>query len=276
MNISRMLSRMLMVGMVALPLNMHSAAWAQDRTITVIGVGSASATPNLVRVKGIIEGRGKDASTAYESYRGTKTALQKKLADNEEGKVSLSFLGEIITTPSESLAARMAIVAAPGGAAAAAPSEIVVRESIEVRIAMENDMERMQISAKIAEALDEAKDAGVVFKALSSSAMVTPFQQQNYLAEFSVKNGEALRDRAFEAAMKNARRRAKTLAALAGGSLGHVVSVEESRLDEEENPLTAAILLSSGQQADTKSEFSSNENREIEFKQHLKVVFELK
>lgn len=93
--------------------------------------------------------------------------------------------------------------------------------------------------------------------------------------EFALDNPEPVRAAAFTAAMKDARTRATTLARLAQGKLGPVISNSEV---EEKEPAPISITSVTLGAGDGKNDlqrrpYSSDKNQPVRIQQKLRVVF---
>jgi uncharacterized protein YggE len=254
----------------------------QPRTITVLGTGSASAPPNYVVIKGTIQSDGETAEEAFKTFRELKIKVEKALA-KELPDVVTGFLGEkpILNGGAEGLAMAMIADGVPGAAPAAA-KKFKVSESVEMRINFETDMQRLQLAAILPKVIDSASKLGISFdQSLNPWAAMMGAMgmsgQSSGSTEFALDNPRKAQTQALEAAMDDARARATTLAGLAGGKLGEVISVEEIE-EQEASPVaitSVSLGAGAGKDAHHKRPFSSDQNQPIRVRQKLRVVFDL-
>jgi uncharacterized protein YggE len=274
---SPLLIVLLLVAAVVMPVGRLAAQ--QPGTITVTGSGAASAPPSHAVVKGKLHVAGESGEKALESYRELRDELEKKLAGGETTRTSVRFRGEqIVPAGSPEMAAALGGGGFGGGAIApAASGQFSVVDLVELRVDFMGDMERAQATEKIAELIDAASAAGVSFGIASnpfSMAMGSALAQG--VAEFRLENPAAVREQAYAAAIADARQRAERLAALAGGKLGKVVSIEEVDIEtSNENPYVSAIMWGMQQSADKPAKFSTDRNSAIEVRTDVRVSFQL-
>lgn len=254
----------------------------QPRTITVFGVGTASAPPNYAVIKGTFHGEGDTAEEAFKAFRELKIKIEKSLA-KELPDLTVSYLGEkpVLSEAAAGLAAMMAADVA-GGAAPAESKKYKVSESIELRVNFETDMQRRQLAASLPKVIDTSSKLEISFEQGSNpwAAMMGAMGMGGLTSsstEFALDDPEPARAKAFAGAMKEARTRASTLAGLAGGKLGQVISIEE--VEEKETPpisiTSVSFAADAGNNALRRHPYSSDQNQPIQIRQKLRVVFAL-
>ena len=244
-------------------------------TIAVSGSGKASAVPQYVVIKGRVQGSADTAEEAATEFRKARNRLEKAFAGEDGPRAKLRFEGE---TSALQAAQAMAVAALGGDVAPTVSGTFTVKEAVELRVDFESNMERMQIAGKLGEIIDAAKAAGVAFDQPVNQLTIAFGGQGTSIVAFMLSDDAraATRQRAYASALKDARARAGELAALAGGKLGKVVSVEEIDQQTSENPYVAMMawgMRQTGQ--DDASEYSSSQNAAIEIRRDLRVVFQL-
>lgn len=274
-----MMAMLIVVGILSRSVDVFGQ---QSRTITVFGTGTASAPPNYVVIKGTIHGDGETADEAFKKFRELKIKVEKAIT-KELPDVDTAFLGEkpILSGGSEGLAMAMMADAA-GGAPAAEVKKYKVSESVELRINFETDMQRRQLAASLPKVIDQASKLGIGFEQASNpwAAMMGAMGMggpSSGSAEFALDNPQAAQAEALAVAMSDARTRATTLAGLADGKLGKVISVEEVE-EKEAAPVaitSVSIGTGEGQGSLARRPFSSDQNQSIQIRQKLRVVFAL-
>jgi uncharacterized protein YggE len=90
-----------------------------------------------------------------------------------------------------------------------------------------------------------------------------------------VADAAALRLKAYESALSDARSRAARLAELASGRLGKVLSLEEEQVGDEQIKAVYAVVQDFAAEGTPAAAGSSERNGKIELRQNLRVVFEL-
>lgn len=241
-----------------------------QRTIKVTGVGTASASPDFVVLRGSIAGSAESAEKAHDKYLVAREKVTKEFDNRKVDKVSLEFGGERVV---DAYALQEAGFMDPfGGLEDAAEDMIAVAESVTIKVQIENDMERMQIAKKIVALVDKARKAGVEFSAYSDLAM---YDVQLTMAQFVISDPSELRLQAYEAAVKEARTRAERLAQLAEGKVGKVLAIEA--VDTElEDPYGDIYYGEFGVGfSDTDEQLTTERNGTIELRQKVRMAFQL-
>lgn len=181
----------------AAPQAVQSAGQDVARTITVVGSGQVSLTPDMAQVNVGVEVRGASVAEA-------KAEVDRRMAAILAALVDLGVAEKDIQTAHYSIHYEREAFAMPreeGVAEAAGVYRVSNMLNVEVR-----DLD------KLGEILDAAVEAGA---------------NQMYGVSFTVANDEAWESEARQAAVADARDRAKELADLAGVELGEVLSVSE-------------------------------------------------
>lgn len=176
---------------IALALGLSSSAWAQDRTITVLGEGAVSAVPDIAQVR---VGVTSDAGTAAEALASNSAAMSEVLArllaegvEERDLQTATLELGPRYVDRSGG---------EPGVAGYSARNILMVR----VR-----ELDRL------GEILDAVAENGAnTFEGVS----------------FDMADPQPLRDAALRQAVADARRKAELLAEEAGVTLGPVQAID--------------------------------------------------
>lgn len=276
----RSLTAVMMTTLVCIAVAPLDAVAQNSRTITVVGVGKVSMSPTHVLLRGQIEGRGETGQQAFEKFQEKRSTVGKQIrGDDNNDKLRIDFEGEKLMSPSALEQAGVAPFLPAGEEDAGVPSEFAVVESVVIRVEIENDMERQQITEKLTKMVDRIKDAGIHLAtplnemAISIGLIGTDIPG---ITEFAIDDPAPLRMKAYEAAVKDARERATRLAMLAEGKLGSILSIEELGLENSaEDSMKAMYELFSGAVPTQTPKFSSDRNRPISIEQELKIVFQL-
>jgi uncharacterized protein len=128
--------------------------------------------------------------------------------------------------------------------------------------------------------VDVAKDAGVIMGPGPMSLIEMQFSRGKpaALATFKLSNTDSLRQKAYEAALKQARAKAERLAQLAGVELGDIVSVREAvpvSKDDNKSSGIAPFFGLIGSASSDQPEYTSTELKSIPVTATLSVQFNI-
>jgi len=225
---SRRASPIAFVFMLAASFRASAQENSANRGILVAGTGEAKARANVVELAGAVNGEAELASDAITKYRDNR---QRAVEAIENLKIEgLKIEGGGVTI--NSALSAQAIQAMQQGMAATGigNNRLQVTEPLKIRIDGIDKLSTEELLEVLVRIVDAGKDAGV---AIGPNIEYNPYVynprqgQPTSLATFKLGDTRDVRQRAYEAAIKDAREQAERLAKLSGVKLGRVTSVRE-------------------------------------------------
>lgn len=247
----------------------------EDHGITVSETGAAQAMPDTVELIATVEGNAELAGDAVEKYRGSKRRLADLLKGLNVKGLSIAGAGLSVNsgTPANPLAALQGQANQPKVA-----DKVAVQERVTVTLSGINTMSPDDLLMTVTRIVDVVKDAGATLGPGPKSVMEIQFSggKPGSLATFKLSNPDALRQQAYEAALKQARAKAERLAQLAGVELGEIISIRETApISKDSNSGAAGYLALFGAAASRPPEFTSAEFQNIPVAVSLSVQFDI-
>lgn len=200
----------------------------QSNGITVEGFGEAKTVPDVVEINVRLNARGELTDDAVVKH---KDARKRTLETFQALKLENLKLEEKDLSLRPGNAQEMMQMMWNG----MPPSQnkrtpIEVGSLLQARLVKINEMKTEELMSTIGKLLDAAQDSGAGL-GLSDSDMMNMryygYNRQQSLVKFIVTNVGDIREKAYELAVQDARRRAERLARLNGVSLGTVQAVDE-------------------------------------------------
>lgn len=216
------------------------AAAADEAGITVTGTGEAAARPNRVELDLSVAGSAELTGDALVEYtdamrRATEAFDGLKLDNLTVEQRTVEFTRGAEGNSQQA----MLMAAAGGGDGTAIKPEVGISRSLRVVLADIGELPEDELMETIGRLLDAAQDAGVSVGGSSNDSLLAQLNGMNTsptsVATFVADNAEDTREQAYQRAFDAAKARAERLAALAGGTLGQVVSIEESAAEASED-----------------------------------------
>lgn len=285
MNLRARFLTVLMTGCAACAF-VGAAAAADEAGITVTGTGEALARPDRVEIDLTVAGTAELTGDAIVKYndmlrRTTDAFAALKLDDLTIEQRSLEF-----TSGGGGNAAQQAALLGVADPNASLKPEVGISRSLRVVLADVGKLPEDELMETIGKLLDTAQDAGAaVAGGGNEDALVARMMgvqaSSSAVATFVVENPEESRERAYQRAFDAAKARAERLAALSGGRLGVVLSIEETQdlggEDEEEGMqekmIKAVYGIGGGSEADGR--LTSKKLGDIPVRVSLRVRFSL-
>lgn len=207
---------------------MNSPAFAgESEGITVIGLGSVDAKPDVVELTGVIIGQGQLAGDAVTKFHGNRRRAE---AAFKNLKVpGLEVMAEGMSLYSSLNASQIQAMMRGMAVNNAGSQELSVSETLKLRVTGIDKLSSQELLETIVRIVDSGKDAGVIIGNDTTPAVPGSYnasKARNTMATFKVTKVKELKEAAFEAAIKNAREQAEKLAKLTGVKLGKVTSID--------------------------------------------------
>lgn len=216
-------------GLVLVILSLVAEPAGAQGGITVSGTGELSAKPNLVEIDLRAIGRAELTGDAIVKFQNSKRRLFKAFQDLNKKNLEIEELGFSVKSGNS----REQMMLAPQAQGVKAKSNVEFSRSIRVRLRGVQDIPEEKLMTEIGKLLDVAKDLGTgIGPSASQATMAFRFgigddESDGGSVKFVLTDFEKLRERAYQAAVDDARRRAGRLAKLNDVTLGAVLSVRE-------------------------------------------------
>jgi uncharacterized protein YggE len=225
---------------------MCSVALAGDG-IVVRGSGSASARPTEVEMSGTIAAEAELAADAIVKFRDAKKRALAALdgLKNPDLKVvpgGLSVGG--------GMDANQQMMVMRGMAAPATGQKVRLSETMKITLAHADKIAADELMDKLLKILDVAKDAGFQIGQSPASnyyeAMIraeTGDSGSGATVSFRLPDSSALRDKAYQAAIDDAKTKAQKLADASGAKLGRIASVRDDGAAPKQESETSNLAM---------------------------------
>jgi uncharacterized protein len=209
-----------------------AASAAEERAISVTGVGEVKAKPDRLEIDVQAGGSAElttDAIVKYgDSLRRVTEAYEKLGIERLEIEQGDLMFGHTIPNQNGRII--------NGRQAAQAKSEVLLTQSLHLRLSHIDQMPQKELIDTVGKLIDTAQDAGATLGGMPNVNMsynqfgnvVMRNQQVRPAVAFALSDPDALHDQAYEKAFEAATSRAEKLAKLAGAKLGPVLSINES------------------------------------------------
>jgi uncharacterized protein YggE len=194
--------------------------------ISVTSTGEVRVKPAAVELMGVISAKAELAGDAITNFRSTKDEALATLKRLDVAGMSVMTDGLAISSAITD--GTSAILRRMQRGEESKPAQVLVKESVKIRIADIDKLEPDALLETLIKVIDAAKEAGVAFGPVDANpiAAISRKAPPTYTI-YKLADEEKAIDQASERAMQNARVRAERLATLAGGKLGRVLSVQE-------------------------------------------------
>ena len=254
-----------------------TAQAAESPGITVSGIGKVEAMPDTVELIATVVGSAELAGDAVRKYRSNKQrAIQSLNGLNIKG---FTVVGSGLSINSGSQNA--SIVAMMQGQAnkPKVADKVVIQERLTASVSGIDTMNAEELLESLIRIVDVMKDVGLVVGPGPKSMIEMQFSRGKpaTLATFKLSDTDSLRQKAYAAAMQQARAKAERLAGLAGIQLGDIVSIRETvPVSKGDNsggmsPYLAMLGMASSKQP----EYTSTEFQSIPVTVSLSVQFDI-
>jgi len=264
---------------IGISLAAGSIARAEDTGITVAGSGEAKAKPTVVEINATVSGEAELAADAVVKYRDAKKKGIKAIEALKVPGLSIESNGFSVGEAADAAAAAAAM---QGRGAAGGKQKVQVSEQLKLTLKDADKLDKDALMDTVLKVLDAGRDAGLTIGPPSAGGLAQMIQmqmggaQQASLVAFRLADPEAVREKAYQQAMEDAKSKAKRLADLAGVKLGRILSVQEGAAPKGQNEnnyftmIMAMYGASSGEQDPMTTKLS-----EVPYKVALTVQFEI-
>lgn len=207
-----------------------SAALAQYQTsgITVEGFGEAKTVPDVVEINIRLNARGELTDDAVVKHKDSRKRTMETFQALKLENLKLEEKDLSLRPGNAQEMMQMMWNGMPPSQNKRTPIE--VGSMLQARLIKINEMKTEELMSTIGKLLDAAQDSGAGLGVSDSDMMnmrYYGYNRQQSLVKFIVTNVSDIREKAYELAVQDARKRAERLARLNGVQLGAVQSVNE-------------------------------------------------
>jgi uncharacterized protein YggE len=253
-----------------------SVASEPHEGIVVHAVGTATGRPTHVEMSGKLSADAELAADAIVKFNDAKKRAMAALDGLKNPDLSVKSGGVSIATGMDSNTQQM--MAMRGMATSAAGQKVRITETSRIVLANADKLSTQELLDKLLKVLDVAKDAGFVFSQPYTNdyyEMQARAMEGDIVVTFKMLDSSALRDKAYKAAIDDAKARAEKLAELSGTKLGRILSVQESGAGGENNMINAYVVYMNRRTGNTEDALSGVTSGELTMRVALTVQFEL-
>lgn len=248
--------------------------------ISVAGTGEVKAKPNAVEINANISGDAELAADAIVKYRDSRRRAVEALNGLKLEGLKIDSGGFGVN---QGVDAAQAQAMMNGNAAPAGKQRVTVSEQLKLTLSGVDKLKDEELMDTVLKVLDTGRDAGLQVGKPSPRnyyEMQMSYNSGNAaaagLVAFKLTDTDALREKAYKAAMDDARKKAERLATLAGVKLGRIVSVRDAVAVSGANPQNVAMMAMYGVVAPQDgNDLTSGVFKEISVKVNLAVQFEI-
>jgi uncharacterized protein YggE len=272
---------MTIASVALLGLSVARAARADDG-IVVLSTGSASARPAEVEISARLTGEAELAADAVVKFRDAKKRALAAIAALKNPDLTVIPGGVSVASGMDANAQMMAM---RGMSVPTTTQKVRLAETSRIVLAHADKVEPDELLEKLLKILDVAKDAGYQ---IGPAATTNYYEIQMRAAEgeeggaivsFKLPDSSVLRDKAYKAAIDDAKAKAQKLADLAGAKLGRIVSVQDAEAAAKQDSGSSMMAMiygiaTSKRSNDDKSLVSATSG-EVTLRINLRVQFEI-
>ncbi len=255
-----------------------ATAAAQDGPgITVLETGVVEAMPDTLELVAVVEGNAELAGDAVTKFRDNKRRVTEAL--NGLKIKGMTVVGSGLAINSGTAPNAMAALQGQANQPKAG-DKVAVQEKLTVTLSGIDTWSADNLLQSVTRILDVAKDAGGAFGSGPKSMIEIQLSgaKPGPLATFKLAKIDALRQQAYDTALKQARAKAGHLAKLSGLELGDIVSIRETApapKGDTSGGGMAAYMALFGRSSSPQPEFTSPELQSIPVTVSLSVQFDI-
>lgn len=254
------------------------ACWARaDEApgITVTAKGVVEAMPDVVELVATVEGNAELAGDALEKFRSNKRRLLESL--DKLKLPELAVAGSGLSINSGTPISMMAVLQAGQANEAKVADKVAFQEHVTITLSGINGMSPEDLLQAVTRIVDAVKDAGAPIGGAPKGMLEMQLggAKPATLAKFKLGNPEALREKAYQAAVDEARATAKRLAEAARVELGAIIGIRETAppaAPDDSGGMVTYLAMFAGSAAKP-SDFTADEFRSIPVTVSLSVQF---
>jgi uncharacterized protein YggE len=245
-----------------------------EEGISVQGLGEATARPSQVEIPVSIGGDSELASDALVKFRDSKRKAAAAIDALKNPDLAIVSDGISFNTPIDSNAQLMM----QRGQSVPAGQKVQVLEAGRLVLSNTDKMESDALLEKVLKIIDVAKDAGFV---VGPSNIQNIYEQrtgqQPTLVTFKLPDAGNLRDKAFKAAIEDAKAKGQKIAEVSGVKLGRILSITQmgAGSDSTTNSVLQMIYGIASKTADADKGIAGPNSADLRVRVSVQAVFEI-
>jgi uncharacterized protein YggE len=214
-----------------------AATFAADDGIIVRGVGSASGRPTQIEMSATLSGEAALAADALVKFHDAKKRALAAIAGLKNPDLAVEPGGVSVGSGTD---ANTQMMIMRGMTPPNNPQNIRITETSRIVLTHTEKLEPDELLEKVLKILDVAKDSGYQ---IGPAPATNWYEMQQRAQEggageatvsFKLPDSTALREKAYKAAIDDAKNKAKRLADLSGAKLGRILSVHDEGVNKSE------------------------------------------
>jgi predicted secreted protein len=266
---------------VALLLSVARTGRADDG-IVVLSTGSASARPAEVEISARLTGEAELAADAVVKFRDAKKRALAAIAALKNPDLTVIPGGVSVASGMDANAQMMAM---RGMSVPTTTQKVRLLETSRIVLTHADKVEGEELIEKLLKILDVAKDAGYQ---IGPAATTNYYEMQmraaegdegNSIVAFKLPDSSVLREKAYTAAIDDAKAKAQKLAELSGAKLGRIVSVQETEATQKQDAGSSVMMMiygiASNKRSNDEKSLVSATSGEVTLRINLRVQFEM-
>lgn len=249
----------------------------QASGITVFGTGETIGKPDVIEISMRAAANAELTADAIVKYRDAKRRILEAFDKLKLEKLEIEELNVSLSNQASAEQMQMAMRGMVD-TSSAGKSKVEISSSLQLRLSGIKSQSIEQVMETVGKLLDTAKDSGAaVGPSAADINMAYRYGRQanSALVRFVVRDLDALREKAYQDAVADARSRAERLAKLNGVRVGEVIGVQETQVSGDNSGQTTnpygQTVVSQDKLKDQK--ISSDAFAEIPFRVKLLVRF---
>lgn len=217
-----------------------------EEGIVVRGTGTASGRPTQVEMSATLSADAELAADAVVKFKDAKKRAVAAIAAVKNPDLSIVPGGVSV---GGGMDANAQMAAMRGMPITSTTQKVRLVETSRLVLAHTDKLEPDELLEKLLKVIDVAKDAGYQ---LGPAPATNYYEMQiraqegedaNATVSFRMPDSTALREKAYKAAIEDAKAKAQKLAELSGGKLGRIVSVHEDASGKDGNDSASAMMM---------------------------------
>lgn len=224
----RLLAALALLGWLASPASAQVGASPSEPGITVEGAGEAKTVPDVVEINVKLNARGELTDDAVVKHKDSRKRTMETFEALKLEKLKLVEKDLSLRPGNMQEMMQMMWNGMPPSQNKRTPIE--VGSTLQARLVEIDKLPPEELMTTIGKLIDAAQDSGAGLGVSDSDMMnmrYYGYSRQSSLVKFIVTNVAEIREKAYELAVKDARRKAERLARLNGVALGSVLAVDE-------------------------------------------------
>jgi uncharacterized protein YggE len=272
--------RLLATCLAVLAASSMAATVLADEGILVRGTGSATGRPSQIEMSATLSGEAELAADAMVKFHDAKRRALAAIAGLKDPDLSVESGGVSVGSGTD---ANTQMMMMQGMAVPNTPQKVRLTETSRIVLIHTDKLEPEEMLSKVLKILDVAKDSGFQIgpaPARNYYEMQIRAQQGDGSATVSFKlpDTSALRDRAYKAAIDDAKAKAQRLAELSGAKLGRIISVHDEGVGSSDSENASMVRYVYGMRAGKEGEersIAGSNSGDLTLGASLTVQFEI-